>query len=197
MIVGIICLSNYIYTLELYILTQFHMVKIKSNILKRDKIVMLTLVFIIMTMTMIPGYNITRNFSESIYAQSLGTETGNMNTEGNLAETNNTTNVNVTETNIPVGGNIVPNQYIVVLKENATFTPQLADNTASSLSEEWSDYGLNITSFPEVGMLTIDLYQTIAQEGEAGTASVADILDRIQNNPNVDYIEPNQIFGIE
>ncbi len=187
----------YIYTLELDILTEFHMVKIKSNILKRDKIVMLTLAFIIMTMTMIPGYNITRNVYESIYAQSLGTETGNMNTEGNLAETNNITNVNVTETNIPVGGNIVSNQYIVVLKENATFTPQIADDTVSSLSEEWSDYGLNITSFPEVGMLTIDLNQTIAQEGEAGTASVADILDRIQNNSNVDYIEPNQIFGIE
>ena len=147
---------------------------------------MLTLAFIIMTMTMIPGYNITRNFSESIYAQSLGTETGNMNTEGNLEETNNITNVNVTETNIPDGGNIVSNQYIVILKENSTFTPQHADNTAISLSEEWSDYGLNITSFPEVGMLTIDLNQTIAQEGEEGTASVADILDRIQNNPNVD-----------
>src|SRR5918992_1474464 len=97
---------------------------------------MLTLTFIIMTMTMIPGYNITRNFSESIYAQSLGTETGNMNTEGNLEETNNITNVNVTETNIPDGGNIVSNQYIVILKENSTFTPQHADNTAISLSEE-------------------------------------------------------------
>jgi subtilisin family serine protease len=46
-------------------------------------------------------------------------------------------------------------------------------------------------------MLTIDLNQTIAQEGEAGAASVADVLDKIQGNPNVDYIEPNQIFGIE
>jgi len=40
-------------------------------------------------------------------------------------------------------------------------------------------------------------YQTIAQEGEAGAASVADVLDAIQSNPNVDYIEPNQIFAIE
>jgi hypothetical protein len=196
-IVNIICPSNNIYTLLLDILIEFHMVKIKSNNLKPDKIVMLTLAFIIMTMAMIPGYNITRNFSESVYAQSSGTDTGNSNTEGNLAETNNTTNVNVTETNIPDTENIVPNQYIVVLKENATFNPQVANDTVSSLSDEWSNLGLNVTSFPEVGMLTIDLNQTIAQEGEAGTASVADILDEIQSNSNVDYIESNQIFGIE
>jgi hypothetical protein len=88
----------------------------------------------------------------------------------------------------------VSNEYIVVLKENAASSPQIAENTVSSLSEELSGYGLNITSLPEVGILTIDLNQTLAQEGEAGPASVADVLDEIQNNPNVDYIEPNKYW---
>jgi subtilisin family serine protease len=169
------------------------MVKINRNFLKSDKIIALSLAFIIMTMAMIPGYNITGSLPDSVYAQEDRTGTGDGETAG----------TNVTETDIPDAGNLVPNEYVVVLKENATFTPQLAENTVSSLNEEWSTLGLNVTSFPEVGMLTIDLNQTLAEGGgggEAGVAadaSVADILERIQNDPNVDYVEPNQIFGIE
>ena len=178
---------------------EIYMVKIKSNISKPNKIVILTLAFIIMTMVMIPGYNITTNFSKFVYAQSSETEIGDMNTGGNLAETN-ATNVSTTDINISNTTTLVPNQYIIVLKENATFTPQIVNNTVSSLNDEWSDFGFNVTSFPEVGMLTLELNQTLAQEGEVGAAanaSIADILDRIQNNPNVDYIEPNQIFEIK
>lgn len=112
-----------------------NMIKIKRNILKSFKIVGLTLVFLIMSMIMIPGYRITKNLSVAVYAQSLETEIYDMNTGVSLVETN-TINVNVTETNILDAGNIVPNQYIVVLKENATFNPQIANDTVSSLSEQ-------------------------------------------------------------
>jgi subtilisin len=163
------------------------LIKIKRNILKPYKITLLTLAFLIISMATIQGFSITGNFSESAFAQNFGNVTSA-----------NTTNLNATETNIPDAGNLVPNQYVVVLKENATFTPQLANDTVSSLSEEWSNLGLNVTSFPEVGMLTIDLNQTQGSEaGVAADESLADVLERIQSNPNVDYIEPNQVFGIE
>ena len=177
----------------------YDMIRIKINISNSYKLIALTLTSIIITMTMTSGYNITKDFLYSTYAQSLENETSNSTIGENLLDTN-ITNMNVTETDIPDVGNLVPNQWVVVLKENATSTPQLASNTVSSLSEEWGDLGINVTSFPEVGMLTIDLNQTLAQEDEAGIAidaSVADVLEEIQNNPNVDYIEPNQIFGIE
>jgi hypothetical protein len=52
-----------------------------------------------------------------------------------------------------------------------------------------------------VGMLTIDLNQTLEQERETDPTTtdtpVSEILEKIQNNSNVDYIEPNQIFEIK
>lgn len=174
--------------------------KNKKYISKLDEIVAITLAFLIITIAMIPGYNITKKLSESVYPQSLGTETSNKNTSINIIDIN-MMNLNSTKTYVTDSRNLVPNQYIVILKENATFTPQLFNNTITSLNEEWNDFGLIITSFSEDGMLTIDLNQTQAQEGRevgiASDATVADALTKIQSNPNVDYVQPNQIFGIE
>ena len=165
------------------------MIKIKRNILKPYKITSLTLTFIIMSMATILGFSITGNFSESVYAQSLGNVTSA-----------NTTNLNVYRNRYTGGWKSRAKSIRRSVKRKCNIHSPLASDTVSSLSEEWSNIGLNVTSFPEVGMLTIDLNQTQAPGSEAGVAadeSIADILERIQNNPNVDYIEPNQVFGIE
>lgn len=153
----------------------------------------------IMTSTIIPSFGIIGNVPRIAYGQSLQTETNTINIASNITGIN-TTNANVSEIDIPEAGNIIADQYIVVLKENATLNPQVANNTVSALSEDLSNLGVNATAFPEVGQLFIDLNQTGAEAGQpgiAGDVTTQDVLERIQNDPNVAYVEPVQIFGIE
>ncbi len=153
----------------------------------------------IMTSTIIPSFGIIGNVPRIAYGQSLQTETNTINIASNITGIN-TTNANVSEIDIPEAGNIIADQYIVVLKENATLNPQVANNTVSALSEDMSNLGVNATAFPEVGQLFIDLNQTGAEAGQpgiAGDVTTQDVLERIQNDPNVAYVEPVQIFGIE
>jgi len=152
-----------------------------------------------MTSTIIPSFGIIGNVPRIAYGQSLQTETNTINIASNITGIN-TTNANVSEIDIPEAGNIIADQYIVVLKENATLNPQVANNTVSALSEDLSNLGVNATAFPEVGQLFIDLNQTGAEAGQpgiAGDVTTQDVLERIQNDPNVAYVEPVQIFGIE
>ena len=153
----------------------------------------------IMTSTIIPSFGIIGNVPRIAYGQSLQTETNTISISSNITGIN-TTNANVSEIDIPEAGNIIADQYIVVLKENATLNPQVANNTVSALSEDLSNLGVNATAFPEVGQLFIDLNQTGAEAGQpgiAGDVTTQDVLERIQNDPNVAYVEPVQIFGIE
>jgi subtilisin family serine protease len=159
----------------------------------------LIVVVTIMTLTIIPSFGIIGNFPRLAYGQSLQTETNTTNIASNITGIN-TANANVSEIDIPEAGNLIVDQYIVVLKENATLNPQVANNTVSALSEDLSNLGVNATAFPEVGQLFIDLNQTGAEAGQPGIAedvTAQDVLERIQNDPNVAYVEPVQIFGIE
>jgi hypothetical protein len=74
----------------------YYMVKIKSIISKSDKIMTITLAFIIITMAMISSYNITKNFPHFAYAVNIGTETSNMNNGENVTDTS-MKNANVTK----------------------------------------------------------------------------------------------------
>ena len=174
------------------------MEKVK-NFPKIERSMVLIIAVTIMTSTIIPSFGIIGNVPRIAYGQSLQTETNTINIASNITGIN-TTNANVSEIDIPEAGNIIADQYIVVLKENATLNPQVANNTVSALSEDLSNLGVNATAFPEVGQLFIDLNQTGAEAGQpgiAGDVTTQDVLERIQNDPNVAYVEPVQIFGIE
>jgi len=170
-----------------------------KNFPKIERSMVLIIAVTIMTSTIIPSFGIIGNVPRIAYGQSLQTETNTINIASNITGIN-TTNANVSEIDIPEAGNIIADQYIVVLKENATLNPQVANNTVSALSEDLSNLGVNATAFPEVGQLFIDLNQTGAEAGQpgiAGDVTTQDVLERIQNDPNVAYVEPVQIFGIE
>jgi len=170
-----------------------------KNFPKIERSMVLIIAVTIMTSTIIPSFGIIGNVPRIAYGQSLQTETNTINIASNITGIN-TTNANVSEIDIPEAGNIIADQYIVVLKENATLNPQVANNTVSALSEDMSNLGVNATAFPEVGQLFIDLNQTGAEAGQpgiAGDVTTQDVLERIQNDPNVAYVEPVQIFGIE
>jgi subtilisin len=175
------------------------LVKVK-NFPKIEKSIALIIATTIITPTIISSFGIIGNLPELAYGQSLQTETDNIIIASNITGINNTTNANVSEIDIPEAGNLIVDRYMVVLKENATLTPQIANNTVSALSEDLSNLGVNATVFPEVGQVFIDLNQTQAEGGQlgiAGDVTTQDVLERIQNDPNVAYVEPVQIFGIE
>jgi subtilisin family serine protease len=162
---------------------------------KIEKAIALTIGVTIMTMTIIPSFGIIGNVAPLVYGQTLETETDNINTTGNITATN-TTNANVSEVVIPRGP--VAHQYIVILKENATFTPQVANETISALSEGLATIGVNVTEFPEVGQLVIDINQTQAdQPGIARDLTEQEILDGLENHPNVEDVEQVQEYTIQ
>lgn len=158
----------------------------------------LTVAIIIMIATIIPSFEVIGNFHSPAYGQSSQTESNNMIRTGNLTGINRT-NANVSEIVVSGAGNLVVDQYIVVLKENASLTPQIANNITSTLSEDLTNIGVNVTVLPEVGQFLIGLNQTQVgqQSGIAGNITTQDIFERIQNDPNVDFIEPVQIFVIQ
>jgi subtilisin family serine protease len=136
------------------------------------------------------------NFPPLGYGQTLDTETTNSGIAGNTTQTN-MTNANVSEAVIPQAGDILSDRYIIVLRENATLTPQIANETASALSEDLTNLGVNVTAAPEVGQVFVDLNQTLAEGGQpslaGGDVTTQDVLESIQNNPNVAYVEPDSI----
>lgn len=156
----------------------------------KRKCSILTLAFIILTMTMI--FHSTKIIQNYVYALSPENETSNMNTRGNILDTNKE-NVNVNKIDMLGNDNIAPNQYIIKLKENVTSNSHLVNNITSSLSDEGRDFGINIINIlPNLGIIIINLNQTI--EGREARIvpdiSVTDVLDKIQKNPNVEYIQP-------
>jgi hypothetical protein len=150
------------------------MLKIKECNSKIDQRIALTLTFIIMIIIMIHGYNLTIISSESAYAQNLGTENGNITVERNITYTNRT-NENIIETDI-LGVNNESIAYIIFLKKSDYQTNPF--EYSRSIAKELSNIGLNVTSFPERGILIV----------EASPESTA--FDILQNNPNVDSLAP-------
>lgn len=113
-------------------------------------------------------------------------------TSGNMINNNSSTNT----TDILSGGNlslqsgdIIPNEWIVTLKENATIDGQTANSSIAALSDEAENSGVQVLqTLPELGVLVIKTPPT----EENGVFALADVED----NPNILSIEPNRVVTI-
>jgi subtilisin family serine protease len=156
----------------------------KKSTVKKSMGLALALAFI--TLLLLPS-NSFGNTSYRAYGQ------------GPAAPTGNATSVNATEPIVPTKGNIIADEYIVVLRENATFEPQATNGTISALSNGLTELGANVTAYPNVGAFSINLSQPQGISNQTGVAAAEarNTVEELQGHPDVAYIEPNQVFTIE
>lgn len=89
-------------------------------------------------------------------------------------------------------GTIIPNEWIVTLKENATMLPQQAESSIAALSDTIENAGVQVTAaLPEVGVLVLRTPPNQVSGDEVGV-----LADIEETDPNVLTIEPNRVQGI-
>ncbi len=113
----------------------------------------------------------------------------------NTFDSNSLSNTNNTDVisgeNITMArGNIIPNEWIITFRENATIDASIANNTIlSSLVEEAEASNIKmIETFPEMGIMVIKA--PTSTQGN-GTPTLA--ISELEDDPNILSIEPNQI----
>jgi subtilisin len=83
-------------------------------------------------------------------------------------------------------GKIIPNEWIVTLRDNATVTPQASNSSIKALSDEAENRGVQVTSsLPEIGVFVVNT-------PPGGVSALADV----QEDPNVQSVEPAVVQGI-
>lgn len=91
-------------------------------------------------------------------------------------------------------GRIVPGQYIVTLKENATTSAASFVETAQNVSVEAADQGFKaVKGFPQLGIVVVN---TTQPPSALSAAEIDQGISSLQTNPNVQSIEPNRIVQI-
>jgi len=112
-----------------------------------------------------------------------------------LVHAQNSTSSNTTSTAPPLSaevntskslGTIIPNEFIVTLRDNVTSQPQTAQSSIAALSDEAQSRGVQVaSSLPEAGVLVITVPPNTV-------AALADI----EEDPDVLTVEPNRVQGI-
>ena len=112
-----------------------------------------------------------------------------------LVHAQNATSSNTTTTTPPISaevntsrtlGAVIPNQWIVTLRDNVTTEPQAAQNSVAALSDEAESLGVQVTSsLPQAGVVVLQTPPNML-------AALADI----EEDPNVLTVEPNRVQGI-
>jgi subtilisin len=91
-------------------------------------------------------------------------------------------------------GRIVPGQFIVTLKENATISPASFTETSQNVSAEAADQGFKaVKGFPQLGIVVVNTTQS---PSALSAAEIDQGISSLQTNPNVQSIEPNRIVQI-
>jgi subtilisin len=118
----------------------------------------------------------------TIYAQNV-TSNHNLN---NYSVSSNNNKSDLSGANLTHIGDIIPNQYIVTLKDNATINEQQANSTISALSDESSANGVQVLAeLPSAGVVII----------KTPPNSISALAD-VTGDPNVADVEQDKVVGI-
>jgi subtilisin len=118
-------------------------------------------------------------------AQNASANTSINSTNATIAD-NATTDLTSEVSTLPTVGAIIPNQWVVTLRPNATIESQQAERSLAALGSEAASAGVQINqSLPQLGILVVE-----TQPSAIGA------LAALQENPNVLDIEPNRVVGI-
>jgi subtilisin len=149
----------------------------KNNIKQKSFVSMVTLVILLLA-----SISLVVNLpSNAIYAQNA---TLNKITSSGSSSNNTSILSGANLTQKP--GDIIPNEYIVTLKDNATINTQAASNSISSLSNEASGNGIQVlATLPSSGIIVIKT-----------PPNTISSLANVENDPNVLTVEPNRVQGI-
>jgi subtilisin family serine protease len=103
---------------------------------------------------------------------------------------NNTTDMLSGENVSSQSGAIIPGEWIITLKENATIDAQSANSSIAALSDEAENSGIQVVqTLPEIGVLVIKT----PPNQENSIQALADV----QDNPNVLAVEPNTVVKVQ
>jgi hypothetical protein len=111
----------------------------------------------------------------------------------NSSSDTNNTGVVFWENLTTAQGDIIPNEWIITFRENATIDASVANSTIlSSLVEEAKASNTDvIETFPELGIIVIKAPKT-----SYGNGTPALDISGLDDDPNILSIEPNQIVTI-
>jgi hypothetical protein len=120
------------------------------------------------------------------------------NTNGTSVLSSSMDKTNTTAQSPPQGGEIIPGEFIVVLKEKVVNNHPTGNNSVGDLIKKIEHLGFNITSdHMDIRIISIKANnQTIA----AGPRAIENAIAQIRSDPRVDSVEPNRIAvaaGIE
>jgi subtilisin family serine protease len=100
--------------------------------------------------------------------------------------------LNTTQTDTSLAGVVIPGQYIVLLKENATNSrsPQTVDALFEALNQTVQALGANvIREYKDVGILVIQ--KSNEQSSNITTVRPSNLVDQLKSDPNVLDVVPN------
>lgn len=120
------------------------------------------------------------------------------NTNGTTVLSSSMDKSNTTAHSPPQGGEIIPGEFIVVMKEKAVNNYPTGNNSSVDLIKKIENLGFNVTSdHMDSRIISIKANnQTIA----AGQRAVENAIAKIRSDPSVESVEPNRIAvaaGIE